>query len=37
MAVPALPFGDGNAAPRIASHIEHWLARQGDERQQLIA
>jgi UDP-N-acetylglucosamine 2-epimerase (non-hydrolysing) len=28
MAVPALPFGDGAAAPRIAALCEQWLARQ---------
>ena len=28
MALPALPFGDGQAAPRIASLIEEWLVRQ---------
>ena len=28
MAVPALPFGDGKAAPRIAALCERWLARQ---------
>ncbi|WP_300974892.1 non-hydrolyzing UDP-N-acetylglucosamine 2-epimerase [Sphingomonas sp. LHG3406-1] len=27
MAVPALPFGDGKAAPRIAALIEDWLVR----------
>ena len=27
MARPALPFGDGQAAPRIARHICDWLAR----------
>jgi len=26
MAVPVLPFGDGQAAPRIAALVEHWLA-----------
>lgn len=25
MARPALPFGDGHAAPRMAAHIEDWL------------
>ncbi|GAA4037139.1 UDP-N-acetylglucosamine 2-epimerase (non-hydrolyzing) [Sphingomonas rosea] len=28
MAVPALPFGDGKAAPRIAAIVEEWLVRQ---------
>lgn len=28
MAVPTLPFGDGQAAPRIAAHVEEWLVRQ---------
>ena len=27
MARPALPFGDGHAAPRIATHITSWLRR----------
>lgn len=27
MAVPALPFGDGKAAPRIAALVDDWLAR----------
>lgn len=28
MALPALPFGDGKSAPRIAALCEQWLARQ---------
>ncbi len=28
MAVPALPFGDGKSAPRIAALCEQWLACQ---------
>ncbi len=28
MALPALPFGDGQAAPRIATLIEEWLVDQ---------
>lgn len=30
MSRPALPYGDGRAAPRIAAIIEHWLATNGD-------
>lgn len=37
MAVPALPFGDGQAAPRIAAAIDHWLAQQEQQGQRLIA
>lgn len=37
MAVPALPFGDGQAAPRIAALCEQWLARQRHPEQALIA
>lgn len=37
MAVPTLPFGDGQAAPRIAAHIDEWLARQKGERERLTA
>jgi UDP-N-acetylglucosamine 2-epimerase (non-hydrolysing) len=32
MAIPALPFGDGGAAARIADHVEEWLAQQGQPR-----
>lgn len=31
MARPALPFGDGRAAPRIAGHMIAWLATRRDE------
>lgn len=36
MAVPALPFGDGQAATRIAARVDDWLVRQGS-RQSLSA
>jgi UDP-N-acetylglucosamine 2-epimerase (non-hydrolysing) len=31
MARPALPFGDGHAAPRIAAHLLDWLAMRRNE------
>ncbi|MCA1653254.1 MAG: UDP-N-acetyl glucosamine 2-epimerase [Sphingomonadales bacterium] len=34
MALPALPFGDGSAAPRIAGHIRRWLLER--ERSQFV-
>ncbi|GAA4003726.1 non-hydrolyzing UDP-N-acetylglucosamine 2-epimerase [Sphingomonas humi] len=37
MAVPALPFGDGKAAPRIAELCGQWLARQRRPDHALIA
>ncbi|GLR48695.1 non-hydrolyzing UDP-N-acetylglucosamine 2-epimerase [Sphingomonas astaxanthinifaciens] len=37
MAVPALPFGDGKAAARIAAITEDWLVRQHGPREKLIA
>ena len=37
MAVPALPFGDGETAPRIAALCEQWLARQRRPDHALIA
>lgn len=37
MAVPALPFGDGQASLRIAAHLEAWLAARTSERPRLIA
>lgn len=37
MAVPALPFGDGKSAPRIAALCEQWLARQPRPDQALTA
>ena len=37
MAVPALPFGDGKSAPRIAELCGQWLARQRRPDHALIA
>jgi UDP-N-acetylglucosamine 2-epimerase (non-hydrolysing) len=37
MAVPALPFGDGQAAQRIAVHVEEWLVRRQRQRRPAIA
>jgi hypothetical protein len=37
MAVPSLPFGDGQAAPRIAAIVEDWLVRQRRPSEALIA
>jgi UDP-N-acetylglucosamine 2-epimerase (non-hydrolysing) len=37
MAVPSLPFGDGQSAPRIAALIDDWLVRQRQPKQALIA
>nr|WP_245198108.1 UDP-N-acetylglucosamine 2-epimerase (non-hydrolyzing) [Sphingomonas kaistensis] len=37
MAVPAFPFGDGKAAPRIAALCRQWLTRQQTAEQALIA
>lgn len=37
MAVPSLPFGDGKSAPRIASLVEEWLARQRRPNEAVIA
>jgi UDP-N-acetylglucosamine 2-epimerase (non-hydrolysing) len=37
MAVPALPFGDGKSAPRIAALCEEWLVRQRRPDHALIA
>ena len=35
MAVPALPFGDGRAAARIAELSEDWLVRHSSRRRQI--
>jgi UDP-N-acetylglucosamine 2-epimerase (non-hydrolysing) len=37
MSIPALPFGDGKAAPRIAALCEQWLTRQSRPDHALIA
>lgn len=37
MAVPALPFGDGQAAPRIAAHIDDWLVRRRELQESALA
>lgn len=37
MARPALPFGDGRAGPRIAAHIDHWLAERAGTKAAAVA
>ncbi|GAA4013587.1 UDP-N-acetylglucosamine 2-epimerase (non-hydrolyzing) [Sphingomonas swuensis] len=37
MSIPALPFGDGQAAPRIVDGIEEWMVRSGRRQERQIA